>query len=227
MPPGKLTPFRMAIPAATAVMILGSAVPAIAQEPKGSDARPSETRASSEDQTRCQLAVRSFPSLSTSDVSKPDRVASAIRARIERFTTRDYDKFEQRQQRQPVIYLEGASSSAHFHEVLAIGGVDIGGQKRRVFAVWSLAYGRGAHSSERVLSLLEYRQSGATWQPTTAGINLATYVGPKTAAARIMPIGSQSYVVEVAQDGDDKSVVHYAPQKECFVEMPASEPKKP
>lgn len=217
--------------AAATVAAIAAAAPATAQDQKAQGAAATAAQPSAADQRLCQRAVRHFASISAGDFSRQDRASATIRALVGRLTTRDFEMYEQRQQRQPAIFLEGASSSVPHHDVLVLGDIAAGGHKRRIVAVWSLAYGRAARSSERVLSLLEYRLQGATWRPAVAGIGLATYVGPEAAAPRIVPLG-EGYVVEVARDGASPQqgvadIARYAPVQQCFADVSASEPGKP
>jgi hypothetical protein len=168
---------------------------------------------------RCRQAARVFATI-------PDRqwrtsAASRIRAAIERLTTRDYDRYLAVNDRRSTIFLEGATASTHWHDVTTLGDVRSRGRRLRLVAVWSLAYGQAAFDTERVLSLLAYQRKGVGWDIAAAGVGLATYVGPRTDAPRLVQLDGAGYAIELQDDGQRpdgtaRPVIYYLPDQGCF-----------
>jgi hypothetical protein len=177
---------------------------------------------------KCQRAGEAFSPIPDRRWSSDTQFASLVREAVEQLTTRDYDRFEEKSPATSMIYLEGASSSKHWHDVLRVAGAEIVGDRLRVVAVWSLAYGKGAHDTERVLSLLEYGRNGSRWDLVAAGIGLSTYVGPRTGPPRLVRLDAARYVVELPADGDAatsgvRSPEYFVPDWGCFRPATASE----
>jgi hypothetical protein len=177
---------------------------------------------------KCQRAGKAFSPIPDRRWSSDTRLASLVRAAIDQLTTRDYDRFQEKSPVASMIYLEGASSSKHWHDVLRVGDAEIGGNQLRVVAVWSLAYGKSAHDTERVFSLLEYGRNGSHWDLVTAGIGLSTYVGPRTGPPRLVRLDTARYVVELPADGEAangeaRQPEYFVPDWGCFRTLTESE----
>ncbi len=226
---------RVAGPEAAGLLITAvlacalTVLPAAAEKPDGA-ASAGERPAAAEFRddlaavARCRRAAKVFKEIPGRDLADTGPAVSTVRAGIERLTTRSYESFERRNPERPVIFLEGATSSVHFHDVRVLADPEPRTSGPRVIAVWSLAYGRGAHSSERVLSLIEYERAGSAWKVSAAGINLATYVGPETVAPRVVRHDRERYAVVVPEDGAGEGgrvvLVHFIPRGGCFMRAP-------
>lgn len=177
---------------------------------------------------KCQRAGKAFSPIPDRRWSSDTQLASLVRVAVEKLTTRDYDRYQEKSPAASMIYLEGASSSKHWHDVLRVGDAEIAGNRLRVVAVWSLAYGKGAHDTERALSLLEYARNGSHWDLVTAGIGLSTYVGPRTGPPRLVRLDAARYAVELPADGDAatsevRQPEYFVPDWGCFRPATASE----
>jgi hypothetical protein len=170
--------------------------------------------APADDDRPCRNAARVFAGIDGRQW--PQRAAPAIRAAIDKLTTRDYDEYETLNARRATIFLEGATSSVHWHDVAPIGDVELAGKRLKIVAVWSLAYGKGALDSERVLSLLAYAQEGSTWRLAASGIGLATYVGPRTAPPRLVQPDAAFYAVELTEGAAAPVPTYYLARRGCF-----------
>ncbi len=123
------------------------------------------------------------------------------------------------------IFLEGATSSQHWHDVTVLGDVLINGQQLRIVAIWSLAYGKGAYRTERAFSLVEYLKDGNRWRPATPGVGLEIYLGSQTEFSKLVWIDRETYAVElrVKEEGLPDRSDFFVPVWGCFWSVAAGD----
>jgi len=173
---------------------------------------------------KCARSGRAFDAIADRRWSAGDG-AAMIRRGIDKLVTRDFDKSETLAKTMSVIFLEGATSSQHWHDVTVLGDTTINGQHLRIVAIWSLAYGKGAFRTERALSFVEYLRDGNQWRPVTLGIGLEIYLGSQTEIAKLVWIDRETYAVEVRvkDEGLPDRSEFFVPAWGCFWRLSAGD----
>jgi len=183
------------------------------------------------EQAKCRRTAERFHTI-TDRAWSDGSAMRQIRSDIEKLTTRDYDVHERRSATSASIFLEGSSSSRHWHDVHVVADLKSAGAPTvRIVAVWSLAYGQAYPQLERALSLIEYVRDGTRWQIAAAGIGLATYVVRTARSPHVLWLDRENHAVALDLPSqadrplaDAASKVVYLPYWGCVLSLEVTDP---